>query len=469
MTAGALSTPTIDLSGSAGSLRSAAARPAYATARPDSVYASRRRTILAVALQAVIAVFAVSIVYSLTQGPAAGWILLWCLIDFLAGGATSVGRGAKSVRVPLLAALVLTGVVAFIAAFTTAGELLPGAVISTENHTVFLLGLWSTAGATAGIRALIPVLLPKRRLRIVSEPSRRNERGVTEAVLGTRALTDPSTLVAAVLEEVRRRDIERVELTFAVDAEMLRSLSWALRNRDVELYLPIVELGFDRTRVQTLSATDSSGLLIAPSRPGLLARAAKRFFDILCACLLVFVFAPLLLIIAIAIKVSMPGPVFFTQTRIGLDGQPFEIIKFRSMIIDADAQLSDLLKTQGTATQPLFKVDSDPRITRLGHLLRRSSLDELPQLFNVIGGSMSLVGPRPQRDGEVALYTGTDHHRLGVRPGMTGLWQVSGRSDLGWEQAREFDLYYAHNWNLKNDLKILLRTFGAVVRAAGAR
>lgn len=139
------------------------------------------------------------------------------------------------------------------------------------------------------------------------------------------------------------------------------------------------------------------------------------------------------------------------------------------MVVDADSQLGKLLEDQGTAAQPLFKVDSDPRITPLGHLLRRSSIDELPQLFNVIGGTMSLVGPRPQRDGEVALYTGSDRHRLGVRPGMTGLWQVSGRSDLEWSEAREFDLYYAHNWNLKNDLGILFRTFGAVVRAAGAR
>lgn len=470
MTAEALFTPTLSRTGTVIAARPvvASARPA-AAARPDAVFASRRRMILAVALQAVIAVFAASIVYSLSQGPATAWILLWCLIDFLSGGTTSVGRSSKSVRVPLLTALFITGVVAFLAAFTETASFLPGVVVSAEDRPVFLIGLWATAGATAGLRALIPVLLPKRRLRIVSEPQGRNERGVTEAVFGARAKTDPNTLVAAVLEEVRRRDIERVELTFAVDAEMLRSLSWALRSRDVELYLPIIELGFDRTRMQTLSATDSSGLLIAPSRPGLLARGAKRFFDILCASLLVFVFAPLLLIIAIAIKISMPGPVLFKQTRIGLDGKPFEIVKFRSMIVDADAQLSDLLKTQGTATQPLFKVDSDPRITRLGHLLRRSSLDELPQLFNVIGGSMSLVGPRPQRDGEVALYTGTDHHRLGVRPGMTGLWQVSGRSDLGWEQAREFDLYYAHNWNLKNDLKILLRTFGAVVSAAGAQ
>lgn len=437
--------------------------------RPDSVFASRRRTILAVALQTVIAVFAVSIVYSLAPGPAAAWILLWCLLDFLSGGSTSVGRSARSVRVPLFTALLVTGAVAFIAAFTSAADAVPAVLIDDADRTVFLIGLWGTAGATAFIRAIIPLLLPKRRLRIVTATSGSRESAVSEVVFGSRAAADSSTFVASVLAEVERRDIELVELTFGIDAEMLRSLSWALRGRDVELYLPIVDLGLDPARVRTLSATASSGLLIAPSRPGLLARVAKRVFDIVAASFLVLAFSPLLLVVAGAIKLSMPGPVFFTQTRVGLDGKPFEIIKFRSMVVNADAQLTELLTTQGTATQPLFKVDSDPRITRLGHLLRKSSIDELPQLFNVIGGSMSLVGPRPQRDGEVALYQGTDHHRLGVRPGMTGLWQVSGRSDLGWDEAREFDLYYAHNWNLKNDLKILLRTFGAVMRAAGAQ
>lgn len=467
MTAEALSGTSVPTNGATGSPR--AISGSLPPRRPDSVFASRRRIILAVALQAVLAVFAASMLYSLTYGSAAAWILIWCLSDLLLFGTASGSRTANSARSPLLTALAVTGAVAFLSAFTAADEIIPAATMADDDRVIFLGALWATAGATAVIRALIPALLPKRRLRIVSEPSGRTERAVGEAVLSDSVRTDREAFVAAVFSEVRRRDIELVELGFGVDAETLRSLNWALRDRDVQLYLPIVEIGLDPARVRTLSATDSSGLLISPSRPRLLARAAKRVFDVLSASLLVVVFSPLLLAVAIAIKISMPGPVFFTQTRIGLDGKPFEIIKFRSMIVDADAQLKQLLTTQGTATQPLFKVQSDPRITRLGNLLRKSSIDELPQLFNVIGGPMSLVGPRPQRDGEVALYQGSDHHRLGVRPGMTGLWQVSGRSDLGWDQAREFDLYYAHNWNLKNDLKILLRTFGAVVKAAGAQ
>lgn len=439
------------------------------TSRSDSVYASRRRTILAISLQTVLAVFAVSVLWSFTSTSAVGWLILWCLIDIAFGGTQSVGHSVNPARTPLLVALIVTGAVASIAAFTSMAGIPPALSITEDDRPAFLLGLWGTAATTAVIRSLIPRLLPKRRLRIVSEAGRRSDRAVSEAVFDESARADRGTFVAAVLTEVRMRDIELVELTFPVDAETLRSLSWALRSRDVQLYLPIVDLGLDPTRVRTMSATDRSGLLIAPSRPSLLARTAKRIFDTLASSLLIVFFFPLILVVAISIKISMPGPVFFTQTRIGLDGKPFEIIKFRSMVVDADAQLGQLLESQGTADQPLFKIGSDPRITRLGHLLRRSSVDELPQLFNVFGGTMSLVGPRPQRDGEVALYRGTDHHRLGVRPGMTGLWQVSGRSNLGWDQAREFDLYYAHNWSLKNDLKILLRTFGAVVRAAGAQ
>lgn len=439
------------------------------TARPDAVFASRRRMIMAVSLQAVLTIFAIVIVVSKTQGPEAVWILVWWVLDLVSGGSTSIGRIARSVRIPLLAAVVVTGTVAVIATFTSWDMLVPAGAIVGEKSTVFLIALWWTAGVTAVIRAVIPLVLPQQTLRIVSESRGSVDKAVSEVVVSGSARTDSDAFVAAVLAEVRRRDVERVELTFGIDAEMLRQLSWELRNRDVELYLPIFDLGLDPTRVRAMSATGSSGLLIAPSRPGVLDRVAKRAFDVIAGGLLVIVFFPLLVAVAIGIKVSMPGPVFFAQRRVGRDSRPFKIFKFRSMVINADAQLSDLLKTQGTATQPLFKVDSDPRITRLGHLLRRSSIDELPQLFNVIGGSMSLVGPRPQRDGEVALYRGSDHQRLGVRPGMTGLWQVSGRSDLGWNQAREFDLYYAHNWNLKNDLMILLRTFGAVVRAAGAR
>ena len=140
------------------------------------------------------------------------------------------------------------------------------------------------------------------------------------------------------------------------------------------------------------------------------------------------------------------------------------MLKFRSMRVDADAELSSLLAAQGTSGTPLFKVKDDPRVTSIGKLLRKHSLDEFPQLFNVLLGSMSLVGPRPQRDGEVALYDDAARRRLLLKPGMSGLWQVGGRSSLGWEDAIRLDLYYVENWSITGDVVILWRTIKAVLR-----
>jgi exopolysaccharide biosynthesis polyprenyl glycosylphosphotransferase len=197
-------------------------------------------------------------------------------------------------------------------------------------------------------------------------------------------------------------------------------------------------------------------------------RFAKRAFDLVFALGLVVLLAPVFLVVAFAIKVTSRGPVFYGQERIGLSGEPFTMLKFRSMVTDADAHLATLLAAQGTGDTPLFKVKDDPRVTRVGRVLRRYSIDELPQLLNVLRGDMSLVGPRPQRDGEVRLYDSKAGRRLVVKPGMSGLWQVSGRSNLSWEDAIRLDLYYVENWSITNDIIILLRTARAVVGADGA-
>jgi exopolysaccharide biosynthesis polyprenyl glycosylphosphotransferase len=196
-------------------------------------------------------------------------------------------------------------------------------------------------------------------------------------------------------------------------------------------------------------------------------RFAKRTFDIVGATVLILLALPLLLGTVIAIKIDGPGPILYRQTRIGLGGREFGMIKFRSMVADADDQLASLLDLQGTTDQPLFKVTNDPRITRVGHFLRKHSIDELPQLFNALRGEMSLVGPRPHRLAEVALYDETAHRRLLMKPGMSGLWQVSGRSSLAWEDSLRLDLYYVENWSFTQDVQILFRTIRAVV-APGA-
>lgn len=163
---------------------------------------------------------------------------------------------------------------------------------------------------------------------------------------------------------------------------------------------------------------------------------------------------------------TSPGPALYKQERIGLNGQPFRMLKFRSMRVGADAELAQLLEAQGTSTQPLFKVMNDPRLTPIGRVIRKYSLDEFPQLFNVLGGSMSIVGPRPQVAAEVAMYSDAARRRLLARPGITGLWQVSGRSSLNWDDTVRLDLYYVENWSLIGDITILLRTLRAVVRPA---
>lgn len=195
---------------------------------------------------------------------------------------------------------------------------------------------------------------------------------------------------------------------------------------------------------------------------------AKRTFDLIGSSLLIAVMSPIFLVLALLVKASSPGPVLYRQERIGLNGDTFHMLKFRSMRNDADAELANLLAAQGTSDQPLFKVANDPRVTRIGRTLRKHSLDEFPQLFNVLLGSMSLVGPRPQREGEVAMYDDAARRRLLLKPGMSGLWQVGGRSSLCWEDAIRLDLFYVENWSILGDIVILWRTFRAVVAPSEA-
>jgi exopolysaccharide biosynthesis polyprenyl glycosylphosphotransferase len=177
--------------------------------------------------------------------------------------------------------------------------------------------------------------------------------------------------------------------------------------------------------------------------------------------------SPALLAIAIAVRLTSPGPAVFRQERTGRDGKPFTMLKFRTMVVDAEERLADL-RVYNQGAGPLFKLANDPRITRLGRFLRRTSLDELPQLLNVARGDMSLVGPRPALPAETAVYSEWVWRRLHVKPGLTGLWQVSGRSQLTWEESIRVDLEYVNNWNLLLDLRILARTLRAVLARDGA-
>ncbi len=206
----------------------------------------------------------------------------------------------------------------------------------------------------------------------------------------------------------------------------------------------------------------------AQSPPPVATSVAKRIFDVTASALLIAALTPVWLVVPLLVHRQDGGPALFRQTRIGLNGQEFQMWKFRTMRVNADAELERLLREQNRLDKPLFKVENDPRITRLGRILRRTSIDELPQLFNVLQGTMSLVGPRPQIPREVAMYDAVAARRLRAKPGMTGLWQVSGRSLLPWEEAIRLDLFYVDNWTLLLDLKILCRTVKVVLAQEGS-
>ena len=194
---------------------------------------------------------------------------------------------------------------------------------------------------------------------------------------------------------------------------------------------------------------------------------AKRIFDVTASTCILILSAPVMIAAAVAIKFTSRGPVFFRQTRVGRDGQPFTMLKLRTMVADAEQQLADLADLN-EADGPLFKIADDPRITRVGRVLRKLSIDELPQLTSVISGQMSLVGPRPALPNEVALWDEATKERLRVLPGLTGLWQVSGRSDASFESYKRLDLYYVDNWSLRHDMMICLRTIPVVIGGRGA-
>ncbi len=194
----------------------------------------------------------------------------------------------------------------------------------------------------------------------------------------------------------------------------------------------------------------------------------KRIFDIVASFAALFILSPLFLVIAILIKLEDPkGPVFYSQIRVGRNGKKFRMYKFRSMCVDADKKLKDLL-AKNEVEGAMFKMKDDPRITRVGKWIRKTSVDELPQLWNVLHGDMALVGPRPPLPRETATYSEYDKQRLYVQPGCTGLWQVSGRNDVGFHEMVALDIQYIKTRNLWVDIKIMIKTVGIMIHPNGA-
>ncbi|MER2133599.1 MAG: sugar transferase [Arthrobacter sp.] len=249
--------------------------------------------------------------------------------------------------------------------------------------------------------------------------------------------------------------------------QTIRELGWTLAELNIKMIMApaLTDVAGPRIHTQPLAGLP----LIHVSTPNLGSgqRLTKRAFDLIGASSLLILLAPLLATVALLVRFDSPGPVLFRQSRVGTQGRHFQMFKFRSMVVEAEQRL-DELRSRNEGNGVLFKLKVDPRVTRVGRVLRRYSLDELPQLLNVLNGTMSLVGPRPPLPAEVEQYQRHVHRRLMVRPGLTGLWQVSGRSLLSWDDSVRLDLYYVENWSLLGDIAILLRTFRAVLGRHGA-
>lgn len=250
-------------------------------------------------------------------------------------------------------------------------------------------------------------------------------------------------------------------------AEEMRRLSWELADHGIDLFMAPDVIDIAGVRMELLPTEGLPLLHVDKPRVAQAGGMAKRVMDVVLSLAAIVLLAPVALVIAVLIKVEDGGPVYFRQIRVGRRGRTFVLLKFRSMKVGAGELEADMRREQGHEGA-LWKMENDPRITRVGGLLRRTSLDELPQFFNVLLGQMSLVGPRPQQEWEADTYTRTVQRRLLVRPGITGLWQVSGRSDLSLDEAVRLDLYYVDNWSMPSDLTILGQTARAVLTRRGA-
>jgi exopolysaccharide biosynthesis polyprenyl glycosylphosphotransferase len=267
--------------------------------------------------------------------------------------------------------------------------------------------------------------------------------------------------------DTTRADLVIVTGQHTASQEFVRELSWSLEETNVDLALAsgLDDVADARIHIESVAGVPLMHVAI-PTFAGA-KHVVKRGFDLALVCLGLLVLAPIFLVIALAVKVDSAGPVFFRQVRVGRNGQQFEMLKFRSMVTTAEADLIGLLeKNEGSGI--LFKLKDDPRVTPVGKFLRKFSLDELPQLWNILVGDMSIVGPRPPLEREVSQYEAHVNRRLYIKPGLTGLWQVSGRSDLSWDQSVRLDLYYVANWSLVGDINIMWRTVKVVLDPTGA-
>lgn len=340
-------------------------------------------------------------------------------------------------------------------------------------------GRFSSQVVLLGSRA--SVLHTARELRRGTEAGYKLVGAISTSVGGAEALQDEEELSGLAVhgftgvDGVRRvmdaTEADTVVVTSSDELapQRIRELSWTLEPGREHLVVAPSLTDIGGPRIHTRPVAGLPLIHVETPRFDGRQRFAKRLFDILASTMLIIVSAPVLVAVAVLVRVTSNGPVLFRQERIGLNGATFEMLKFRSMVVDAEARLAGLASQQGAeGNSILFKMAKDPRVTRVGTVLRRFSLDELPQFLNVFRGDMSLIGPRPPLAREVEQYEEHVHRRFLMKPGITGLWQVSGRSNLSWEDTVRLDLYYVENWSMTGDIVILFKTARAVLARDGA-
>jgi exopolysaccharide biosynthesis polyprenyl glycosylphosphotransferase len=413
--------------------------------------------------------------------------LLWVIVMTLSGGydVRFIGTGSDEFRKVLNAGVSLTAGLA-IFSYVINNELsrfylvvaMPG-VTALNLVARFCLRKWLHNLRDAGkcMLAVVAVGHEAGVADLIRELSRDNYHGmrVVAACIpqpgGNRAIAGVPVFggLDDIPGAVRRCAADAVAVTACpeIDAVRLRGLAWELEKTGTDLCVApaLLDVAGPRTTVRP-----TAGLtLLHVDHPQLSGprQAVKDLFDRFMAGLALLLLAPVLLTLALAIRLSDRGPALFTQTRVGKDGHVFKIYKFRTMVVDAEQRLAQL-KASNELDGVLFKMRRDPRITPIGARLRKWSVDELPQLVNVVLGEMSLVGPRPALPAEADLYADHVRRRLVVKPGLTGLWQVNGRSDLSWEESVRLDLRYVENWSFALDLQILWKTISVIFRGSGA-
>ena len=423
---------------------------------------------------------------SSTAGP---WIVLAWLVLLGAQGAYSIrqfGAGAEEFRAVFMASVITAGAVGMFC-YLVQVPLSRGFVLLTFIYGTPLLLLERYAarkvvhglrvrgrlvrrvlavGGPAGVREVADVLARERYVGY----------HVVGACVPSEVTVVPGMLGVPVLGSIgeTREICDRVGADTVLVArggyatsDELRQIAWDLEGGDIDLVVVPSLTDIAGPRISMRPVAGLPLLHVEQPQAGEAGGWSKRSFDVMASAAFLLLLSPLMLVIALAVKLQDGGPVFFRQPRIGRDGQPFGMVKFRSMVVDAERRRAEI-EHRNESDGPIFKIREDPRITPLGRFIRRYSIDELPQLFNVLRGEMSLVGPRPPLPGEVEQYGSDVHRRLKVRPGMTGLWQVSGRSDLSWTESVRLDLYYVDNWSMMSDLVIIAKTVRAVLRSSGA-